>query len=412
MQGDRRVAGLDLPVRIGGRDPQSRRIPGDAQRGGDVRHARLLDRGGQGGKIGKGPADALQAGLPGPPLGIVVAPEDPGLHGGEETHDLLLARLHRPGHAVVRGAVEPGSPQEVPAPQDQPGSLGPAQALAARVGHRVGAHLQVDVRHVGALGGGVHQDGDAPGAAGLDHGWGGDLAEVRLVADDGDQGRALGEGRRQLAAGDHLHHPRPGQANGAVIVVAVGGLDDHLIGHPLSIGKAGHLLRVRPGHTGRGELGEGGGAAGGDIAPLGAGEFREAPADGGHQFVHHHVPIRRGGHGLGDGVERPGAGEHRVGAAAVDQRANAEGGVGGRRQGRASGRGGRHGRVPFWPTAKTGRMMARRRMSGRRDGGRTRFSAHNPRGRCLPATGSSLYSPRRKQSRLDSPLWAAYHPPG
>src|SRR6185503_14706344 len=62
----------------------------------------------------------------------------------QQTNYFFLVDLHWSSNGVaVRRAVQPRRRNQIPAAQEQPGALRPAQALAAGKGHQVEAELNV-----------------------------------------------------------------------------------------------------------------------------------------------------------------------------------------------------------------------------------------------------------------------------
>ena len=117
---------------------------------------------------------------------------------------------------------------------------------------------------------------------------------------------------------DQLHAQH---ADGVVVdVVRVGGNDGFVL-QSGEVGQPLHALRIAAGDGRRGEVRDRGAAAGGDDAPLGAGDFGQALADAVHQLVHVDEAARGLIHGALDFGQRLRAGDDRERAAGVDDAA-------------------------------------------------------------------------------------------
>ncbi len=227
----------------------------------------------------------------------------------------------------MRRAVHPGRLNQVlPAEQDA-GALRSADELAAAVGDERGAALQVNVRNREDLRRGIDQH-----------------RNVVLLRDRRDRLGAHRPGLVALAGEDVNHRgPRADRelelfrrldlddlhahgADGRVVDVARVPRDDDLILlEALEIRDADVEIGIAAGHAGGRRVRHRRRAAGADHAPLGAGELREALADGGDDLVELRVLL------VGERLRRPDLGqldvaaEHGQRAAAVDERPYADG---------------------------------------------------------------------------------------
>ena len=185
--------------------------------------------------------------------------------------------------------------------------------------------------HVGLhgedFGRGIHQHGDVPAAGSLGHHARSQRSVVARSAEDVAQGGAFVEGRFEfgLVVDDDQFDAQ--HADGVIVdVVRVGRKD----GFALQAGKVRetlHALRIAAGDGGGGEMRNGGAAARGDDAPLGAGQLGEALADAIHQLVHVDETARGLVHGALDFGKRLRAGDDGERAAGVDDGPYADGAI-------------------------------------------------------------------------------------
>ena len=126
----------------------------------------------------------------------------------------------------------------------------------------------------------------------------GDLAPLGGVAEEKQHGRPIRVRGFQLSMGGHLDEPGTHRRDGAVVAHAVRTLYDDLVLHTRGIRQTLHLLHVGAGYAGSGQLGEGGGAAIGDQAPLALHNLGNSRPDTLHQFVDLDITCAGLHHGL------------------------------------------------------------------------------------------------------------------
>ena len=267
---------------------------------------------------------------------------DPVLHGDEHADHLFAADLHRPRIAVMRRAVDPGGLDQILASEHQPGALRPADVLAAAVADERRAALQVDVRNGQDLRRRVDEHrhvvrlGDVADHLGRER-----PAVVSRPGEDVDHRRLRADRELQRLGRIDLDDLHAHGADGGVVDVARVRRDDDLVfRETLEVRQAHVQIGIAAGDAGRRRVRHRGGAAGAHHAPLGAGELGQPLADGLHHLVQVGMLLVRGA------LRRPHlrqldrSADDRQGAAAVDQRADADRlvdvGLDGRRRGAAA----------------------------------------------------------------------------
>src|SRR5690348_14446394 len=141
---------------------------------------------------------------------------------------------------------------------------------------------------------------------------------VAWSGQDIDQRGAFVEGLFQLVRIVDLNDRYTKHANGVIVDVARIFRDDDFVFQPRKIGHALHALGIRARNTSRGEMRQGGAAAGSDNAPGSFGQLGKLLADAGHQLVHLDIAARGLVHGLFHFRKRLRARNDREGAARID----------------------------------------------------------------------------------------------
>ena len=153
-------------------------------------------------------------------------------------------------------------------------------------------------------------------------------AQMLLLAEQHDHRHRRFQCPVELLAGIDLDDVAADHPHRLVIGETLGARDDHPVDHAVGKRQAQHLQRVVAGDAGGGAERHRCGAAAGDDAPFGPGQFGEAPARRRHQFVEIDEPARRLGHRLAHLRQHQAAAMHRADAAAIDERPHAEGEIG------------------------------------------------------------------------------------
>ncbi len=156
-----------------------------------------------------------------------------------------------------------------------------------------------------------------------------DRPVVEHLAEYEYHGGAVARFRIHVGGGRGFHHLRAGHPCRAVVDHAVRSVDQHLVLHAGGVREHGHFLGVRARHAGGGARRDGSRRAGGHDAPFGAGEFRETLSRSFHELVHVDVMTARLIHCRLHFRQHERAAQDRHGAPAVDDRADADGFVGG-----------------------------------------------------------------------------------
>ena len=227
---------------------------------------------------------------------------------------------------MVRRARHPGGLQQIFAAQDQAGALRSAQALAAAVAHEGGAALQIDVGDGQHLGRGVgeHRNvlllGDAVDGVVVER------AALHPVAGHDVDHRDLRSERglvlRRIAHFDDAHAHR---ADRLIVLVARGLRNHHLVlGEARQIRNAHVQVGIAAGDAGRRGVRHARRAARGHQGPLRAGQFGQAARHAFHQLVQNDVMLPAGIHGRPHFRQFERTADDGQGAAAVDQRPDAD----------------------------------------------------------------------------------------
>lgn len=317
-------------------------IPLNDEGGGVVGEAfGKADFGRDAGDGGDAFGDMVEAPSPLGPFGFVVAFE-PHFDGHQHADGFFLADFHGASEAVVGRAVDPGGANKILFAEEYPGGLGAAHALAAAVGDEGGTGLEVNVGDGEAFGGGVDKDGDIALAGEFADYFRGQRAGFGVGAgEDVDHGGFRSEGGFEFFDGAGFDDGGTDGADGGVVNVSgVIGDDDFGFGEAFEVGDADVEIGVAAGDTGRGGVGDGGGAATGDHAPFGLREFGETGPDAGHEFINVNVVLGGFGHGPADFGEHRGAANDCERAAGVDEGFDADGLIDGGAELEAGGGGG------------------------------------------------------------------------
>ena len=163
-------------------------------------------------------------------------------------------------------------------PQQQAGTLRPADGLPSTIGYHGGPALKVHVGDGEHLGGGVNQYRNVPGFCNP-----GDRLQPKWMIGSIRQGidhcRFRSQRIFEFFDGIHGHEPDADVADGVIVFVAgMPGYHDLGFVEAREVGYADELLRISSGDAGRGHVLQPRGASRGNHSPFGAGQLSQSPA--------------------------------------------------------------------------------------------------------------------------------------